>query len=151
MTNRAKKIVPLEAAAAGSRTATVVLVDEGKVEIEVTGQRYRAALATHVPGVIEGQRVLAVDADLGADWLIVAAWPVAGSALAPPVKFDAATGTLQVRAARIDLTAVASIELVCGETSIRLNVDGQVSINGNEIISSALGAHRIEGASIDIN
>lgn len=151
MTNRAHKLVPLNATAGVSHTATVALVEAGKIEIEMTGQRYRAALATHVPNVIEGQRVLAIDASSESGWLIVAAWPVEGNPLTQPVKFDPVTGTLQIRAARIDLAAVASIELVCGETHIRLNVDGQVSISGNEILSSALGAHRIEGASIDMN
>lgn len=151
MNKRANKVVPLRPTAAASHTATVVRAERAHLEIEVAGERRRAALATHVPPVVRGQRVLAVEPAGEAEWLVVAAWPAPGEPPPEPVSLDPATGTLHVRAARIDLTAVASIELSCGGTKIRLGVDGRVTIDGEEIVSSALGAHRIEGATVDIN
>ena len=151
MTQRASNVVPLHPAVTASHTATVARTDDGTLEIEVAGQRRRAVLATHLPPVVPGQRVVAVEPAGEAEWLVVAAWPAPGDPAPPPVRLDPATGTLHVTATRLDLTAVASIEITCGATKIRLGVDGRVTVEGEEIVSSALGAHRIEGGSVDIN
>lgn len=107
-----------------------------------------AAIATHIPGLQAGQRVLAMRA--GPDgWLVIAAWPAAGQP--GPYRFDPATGTLHVEAPRLQLAGVAQVELRCGDARVRLSLDGKVQILGAEVLSSAVGAHRIEGASIDLN
>jgi hypothetical protein len=123
--------------------------DSNQCEIEVAGDIHPALLATHVPGVVSGQQVAAVDGGQ-AGWLITAAWPLPGQA-DKPFDFDPATGTLRIHAARLNLAAVASIELQCGEARIRLSVDGKAQIEGKEILSAAIGSNRIEGASIDLN
>jgi hypothetical protein len=107
-----------------------------------------AAVATHIPGLQAGQRVLATQAEPGG-WLVIAAWPAAGQP--GPYRFDPATGTLHVEAPRLQLAGVAQMELRCGDALVRLSLDGKVQILGAEVLSSAVGAHRIEGASIDLN
>jgi len=107
-----------------------------------------AAIATHIPGLQPGQRVLALPAEPGG-WLVIAAWPADGQG--GPYRFDPATGTLHVEAARLQLAGLAQVELRCGDALVRLSLDGKVQILGAEVLSSAVGAHRIEGASIDLN
>jgi hypothetical protein len=107
-----------------------------------------AAIATHIPGLQPGQQVLATQAEPGG-WLVIAAWPMAGQP--GPYRFDPATGTLHVEAPRLQLAGVAQVELRCGDALVRLSLDGKVHILGAEVLSSAEGTHRIEGASIDLN
>lgn len=107
-----------------------------------------AAIATHIPGLQPGQRVLATQVEPDG-WLVIAAWPAAGQP--GPYRFDPATATLHVEAPRLQLAGVAQVELRCGDALVRLSLDGKVQILGAEVLSSAMGAHRIEGASIDLN
>jgi hypothetical protein len=137
----------LSASPAGQQFATVSLHDGTQIGIESGGVQYPAVLATHVPGVALGQRVLvAFD---GAACLIIAAWPQANQA--PLLQYDAVQGRLQINAAQLDIQALSTLELVCGPTRISLDVSGRLEIHGNDILSSAMGAQRIEGGSIDFN
>ena len=131
--------------------ATVRSVAGAACEIDIGGLPHAAAVATHLPDLVPGQRVAALDGGLDAGWLVIAAWPAPGPAQAPPLNFDPATGTLHIQAARLNLSALAQIELRCGEARIRLSLDGKAQIEGTEVLSAAIGANRIEGASIDLN
>ena len=120
-------------------------------EIEVDGKTYPATIATHIPYIVPGQQVAALDVGGYAGWLIVAAWPATDRHIEAPFAFDPATGTLRIKATRLDLAAVVNIELSCGEARLSLSVDGKTQIEGKEILSAAVGSNRIEGASIDLN
>jgi hypothetical protein len=126
----------------------VLSVSGGACEVLVAGVKRAAAIATHVPSLVPQQRVVLMQAAAD-DWLVTAAWPAAGSE--SPFQFDAQSGLLRIHAARLQLSAVGAVELQCGDASVRLSLDGKVQIEGAEILSAAVGAHRIEGASIDLN
>jgi len=132
-------------------TQSIASVASTSCEIEIAGSICVASIATHIPYVLPGQRVAVLDGGEQAGWLITAAWPVCDSKIEAPFHFDPATGTLRIQAARLNLAAVANIELTCGEARIRLSVDGKMQIEGKEILSAAIGSNRIEGASIDLN
>jgi hypothetical protein len=68
-----------------------------------------------------------------------------------PFQFDTQTKVLRIQASRLQLSAVAAIELQCGDACMRLTLDGKVHIEGADVLSSAVGPNRIEGASIDLN
>lgn len=140
------------------RWARVTEMSGTSVRLDMDGERHEAAVSTHLLGLGVGQRVLAVGSvgsgDTATDdpaWLVVAAWPQPERSSAPALHFDTSSGTLHIEAAQLSLSAVAAIELRCGDTHVSLSVDGQVHIGGKQILSSAMGSHRIEGASIDIN
>lgn len=134
--------------------ATAVVVASGPTGITVelagdqfAGQRCSAQLATHLYGVCVGQQVwVAGEAE---SCLITAAWPHPDAP--QPLRWDAASGNLTIHATGLALDAVASVELRCGNARIHLDLAGQVEIAGDNILSSALGTQRIEGASIDLN
>lgn len=130
-------------------TAIVKSVSAAGCEIDIGGVLRASAIATHIPGVVPGQRVAVLEGD--ADCLVVAAWPPGDGSAAPPLHFDAATGTLHIQSARLSLEALACIELRCGEAHVRITLDGKVHIEGNDIVSAAMCSNRIEGASIDLN
>jgi hypothetical protein len=145
------KLVPkhdLNQADFESQLGVVVSVTGTACEVLLAGQTHTAAVATHVPFLLPGQRVMAAKAGEGG-WLIVAAWPAAGSE--SPFQFDVQTRLLRIQASRLQLSAVAAIELLCGDARVRLTLDGKVQIEGAEVLSSAVGSNRIEGASIDLN
>ncbi len=127
--------------------AVVVSTSGNTCEVDIAGQHHRAAIATHIPGLQPGQRVL-VQGDL-ADWLVTAAWPAPGAA--PVFQIDVQSGLLRIHAARVQLSALGAIELNCGDASLRLSLDGKVQIEGKDVLSAASGSNRIEGASIDLN
>lgn len=153
MTRHVHSPYPQAKTAAGSAThviATVKTVAAPLCEIDLAGMTHQAAIATHIPFLVPGQRVEALDA--GPDgWLVVAAWPMPERSIAPPLNYDPSTGTLHIQAARLNLSALATIELSCGEARLRLSLDGKAQMEGAEILSAAIGANRIEGASIDFN
>ncbi len=128
--------------------AVVVSAEGQGCQLTVGGERVQAAIATHLPMVVSGQRVLAwLDADAG--WLVTAAWPHPDN---PPVlRYDADAACLHIEATRLKLSGVASVALSCQDARVQLAMDGKVQIEGRDILSSALGSHRIEGASIDLN
>jgi hypothetical protein len=114
-------------------------------------------LATHLPTPMPGQRVLVAMAHTDAP-LIVAAYPLAGpqtaastAARQPPIQLDPATGVLRIEAPHLQLAGLASVELRCGSATLLLNVQGEVMLQAEAITQSAIGAYRIEGASIDLN
>lgn len=129
-------------------TAIVHSVAAPYCEIEIAGMVQQASIATHIPYLLPGQQVAVLEAGTG--WLVVAAWPQPGQ-VEQPLHFDPATETLHIQAARLNLSALAKIELCCGEARIRLSLDGKAHIEGAEILSAAIGSNRIEGASIDLN
>jgi hypothetical protein len=131
-----------------AQSGVVAAVNGLVCEVTVAGVTHLAAVATHVPSLLPGQRVMAAQSTEG-DWLVVAAWPAAGSE--SPFQFDAQTRLLRIHASRLQLSAVGAIELHCGDARVRLTLDGKVQIEGAEVLSSAVGSNRIEGASIDLN
>jgi hypothetical protein len=52
---------------------------------------------------------------------------------------------------RIVLSGEKEIVLKCGKASIALSADGTVVIKGARVLSSAAGAHRIKGGTVQIN
>jgi hypothetical protein len=126
-------------------------VSAASCEVDIDGASQACAIATHVLGVVPGQRVAVLDGGPDAGRLVIAAWPLDGANTAPPLRFDAATGTLHIESARLNVGALASIELHCGDAQLRLTLDGKVHIEGRDIVSAAIGSNRIEGASIDLN
>ncbi|WP_157462662.1 hypothetical protein [Curvibacter gracilis] len=112
-----------------------------------------AGLATHVPGVEPGQRVVlhCTPDPPHQHALIVAAYPLKNAQSAPMLNYDAGSRTLKISATRLELSALDTVVLRCGEASIRLDVQGELCSQADRILSAALGSHRIEGASVEIN
>lgn len=145
------------------RAGTILRIDSGGAAIvEIEGQAMPAEIATHLPWPVPGQRV-AVLLDADAPALVVAAHPLRDAAAtatalgqdggieAAGVGFDPATGTLRIHAQRLDLTALGSIEIRCGDSVLRFNAQGSVVLEAQAITQSSIGPYRIEGASIDLN
>jgi hypothetical protein len=128
----------------------VLAVNGRECQVDCAGLVLNAVLAAHLPLVQPSQRVAVLQVD-GAAPLVMAAWPDEQSSAEPLFEHDAKTGTLSINAARLKLAGVASVELACGDARLSISLDGRVQILGNEIVSAAVGAHRIEGASIDLN
>jgi hypothetical protein len=128
--------------------ASVASVDGVRCILEIGKTKQPALIATHLLELRPGQRVLALD-DGTENWLVIAAWPM--DTMEPPYRFDMQTGTLHIQASRLQLSALGSIELCCGDATVKLSLDGKVRISGAEILSAAIGPNRIEGASIDLN
>ena len=131
--------------------AIVKSVSGTSCEIDIDGTAYPCAIASHLLSVVPGQRVAVLDGGSDAGCLVIAAWPLDDGNVATPLRFDPASGTVHIQAARLNLGALSAIELQCGEARIRLSLDGRVQIEGNDVLSAAIGSNRIEGASIDLN
>ena len=52
---------------------------------------------------------------------------------------------------RLELTAERDITLRCGKSSLTLTRDGQISLEGEAVLSRAQGVNRIIGGSVQIN
>ena len=52
---------------------------------------------------------------------------------------------------RLDLEATDEIRLTCGKSSLVLRGDGTVIVRGVNIVSRALQAHKIRGATVNVN
>ena len=131
--------------------AVVKSVSGARCEVDIDGAPRACAIATHILGVSPGQRVAVLDGGPESGCLVIAAWSLQESAADLPLHFDAATGTLRIQSARLNLGALACIELQCGGAQLRLTLDGKVHIEGQHIVSAAIGSNKIEGASIDLN
>ena len=112
-----------------------------------------ASLATHVPGVEAGQKVVlqCTPGSVQSDALVVAAYPLDNGHHAPILDYDVNSRTLKVSATRLELSGLDTVALRCGDASIRLDIHGELSCQAERILSAALGSHRIEGASVEIN
>jgi hypothetical protein len=130
------------------QTATVRSVEGNRCLLDISGTTCPALISTHLLGLQPGQRVVAL-CDEENTWLVTAAWPMATDD--PLLRFDSKTGTLHIEAPRLQLAALGSIELRCGDAQVSLSIDGKVTVLGDEVLSSAVGSHRIEGATIDLN
>jgi hypothetical protein len=130
------------------RLARVLSVEGSGCQLDIDGVCCAAVISSHLLSLQPGQRVVAINPG-EETWLVVAAWPVAEEETA--FRFDPATGVLHIEAPRLQLAALGSVELHCGDARISLSVDGKITVLGNEVLSSAVGSHRIEGASIDLN
>lgn len=128
----------------------VLSVNVRECRVECGGLVLDAVLAAHLPFVEPRQQVLVLQAE-GMRPLVIAAWPDMQASAEPIFQHDADTGTLSISAARLKLAGIASLELACGDGRLAISLDGRVQILGNEIVSAAVGAHRIEGGSIDLN
>jgi hypothetical protein len=58
---------------------------------------------------------------------------------------------LRIEASRLQLTGLAGVELRCGDAVLRLTAQGELLTQAQSITQAAIGAHRLEGASIDLN
>lgn len=143
------------------RVGKILRIDSGGAAIvEIDGQAIPAEIAAHLPWPVPGQRV-AILQDAEAPALVLAAYPLRNAAAASPgqdggieaagVGFDPATGTLRIHAQRLDLTALGSVEIRCGDSVLRFNAQGSVVLEAQAITQSSIGPYRIEGASIDLN
>ena len=56
-----------------------------------------------------------------------------------------------LEAERLVLAGEQEVTLRCGEASVTLRADGQVFVKGTRITSRAAEAHKIRGATVDIN
>jgi hypothetical protein len=130
------------------QTGTVCSVEGNRCQIEIAGVTYQASISTHLLSLQPGQRVVAL-CDEENNWLITAAWPTASEETS--IHYDTETGALHIEAPRLKFAALGSVELHCGDARISLSVDGKVRVLGNEVLSSAVGSQRIEGATIDLN
>lgn len=127
---------------------TVLSVEGNRCQLDIAGAPCPATISTHLLSLQPGQRVVALR-DEDNTWLVTAAWPTAQDET--PFRFDPLTGALHIEAPRLRLAALGSVELQCGDARVSLGVDGKVTVLGNEVLSSAVGSHRIEGATIDLN
>lgn len=124
--------------------------------VELNSLQVTAFLAAHLGSVVPGQNVLLVMLP-GVAPLIVAAYPLAASNSDAPenstaaLSFDSSTGTLRIEASRLQLTGLAGVELRCGDAVLRLTAQGELLTQAQSITQAAIGAHRLEGASIDLN
>lgn len=139
-------------------TATV-LATLGPFSAKVKTQRMSVevvAVATHVPTPLPGQTVL-LARPAGAAALVVAVYGDAstatpkGSTDSALFEFDAQSGVLRIHAQSIQLHGVDSIELHCADATFSLSSRGELISTAQTITQAAIGAHRIEGASVDIN
>ena len=133
-----------------------------RAQVQRGDQILDAQLAPHITQVVPGQRVLLVRPE-GFAPLIIAAYPLSQpehadtstDANAPlpasPFDFDPRTGTLTIRATQLKLEALGVVELHCGDAILRLNAQGELFSHAQSIVQSAIGSHRIEGGSIDMN
>lgn len=164
-TNPSVATDPASSTACTFEPGTVVnLEDDGHVVVQCAGAELRAAVASHVPGLIQGQAVLlavvaaAQPQDRMSDAaganpapLVIAAWPMPGAPMSPPWQFDRSTGTLALAANHLELAAVNSVLLNCGDARMQFTRDGVVETRGQSITSAAIETHRIEGGSIELN
>lgn len=142
------------------RIARVLSADTaGRVTVHLDGQPVAAEAATHLPPLLPGQRV-AVLLPEGESPLITAAYPLAagagaqqdsGERMEAAIGFDPATGTLNIQAKQLNLQALGSVEIRCGEAVLRFTAQGNVALHAQAITQSAIGPYQIEGASIDLN
>lgn len=128
--------------------ATVRSVEGNRCLLNIAGTTSPAFISTHLLALQPGQRVVAL-CDEDNTWLVTAAWPMATDG--PLFRFDSKTGALHIEAPRLQLVALGSVELHCGDARVSLSMDGKVTVLGAEVLSSAVGPHRIEGATIDLN
>lgn len=140
----------------------VVGIDSnGTVTVDIDGQTVVALLATHIPRPLPGQRVVVMIPVADAP-LISAVYPLAASsggsdvvhtseASTSIVSFEPEAGILNIQANQINLTGLATVEIRCGESVLRLNAQGEVFMHAEAVTQSAVGPYRIEGASIDLN
>jgi hypothetical protein len=130
------------------QTATVRSIEGNRCLLDIAGTACPAFISTHLLGLQPGQRVVAL-CDHDNTWLVTAAWPMATDE--PLLRFDSKTGALHIEAPRLQLAALGSVELRCGDARVSLSMDGKVTVLGDEVLSSAVRSHRIEGATIDLN
>ncbi|MGL4231608.1 MAG: hypothetical protein ACRCWJ_09595 [Casimicrobium sp.] len=156
--------VPPKAAVASSRVAVgeirKVFTDRCEVFVDGFNATFDAILALGSATPAIGQRAYLIEDTANDQWLIAALFPtysssktasVTSSGNAPLMSFDSETRTLTLDATRMEIKALESIELRCGDARFRLTMQGAVQVSGETITSSAIGEHRIEGASIDLN
>ncbi|ABM34330.1 hypothetical protein QRO08_05375 [Paracidovorax citrulli] len=143
------------------RVGKILRIDSGGAAIvEIDDQPIPAEIAAHLPWPVPGQRV-AVMQDAEEPALVLAAYPLREAAAmsngqdsgvqSAGVGFDPTTGTLRIHAQRLDLTALGSVEIRCGDSVLRFNAQGSVVLEAQAITQSSIGPYRIEGASIDLN
>lgn len=73
-------------------------------------------------------------------------------ALSPPVSAAAPPRVeMEVDGQRREIVAERELVFRCGKSSVTLSRDGKITIRGEEIVSRANGANRIQGGSIQLN
>lgn len=126
--------------------ATVARIEGNICHVQSPYGEMQAAVASHIPGLLPGQQVI-LGGNAASGYLVTAAWPHPDL---PPL-MQIQDGRLRIQATQVELEALQSLELVCGDARIQLNLAGQLSLHGQHILSAAVGSQRIEGGSIDLN
>jgi len=128
------------------------VTSHGDVTVSVDGFDFQAVLATHIPPVFQGQRVLVATSRMpGCPSLIIAAYPTKEGYPSAPFVFDAVSGTLQIRGAKLMLLGEQEVVIECGPASFVVTADGSIKTRGERLLSSAIETNRIEGGSIEFN
>ena len=104
---------------------------------DAAGLRPARALADLLPG--DAGAEVAVADTAGGDLLIL-------GLVRPPLRVAEADGT----APRV-IEAKSTLTLRCGKASVTLHADGRIAIRGEELLSRARGANRVQGGSVQLN
>jgi hypothetical protein len=155
---------PSSTADAGTSIAEIrrVYADRCEVAVDNTGIPFDALLPLGSVLPFIGQRACVIKDTVNDQWLVTALFPsydspsAVGAATtpsnsAPLLTFDKESRTVTLDVTRMEIKALESIELRCGDARFRLTMQGAVLLSGETITSTAIGEHRIEGASIDLN
>jgi len=115
-----------------------------QVRFEIMGRVFDLAAQALAP-VPEDRSARVVLAFIGGDWQA----PIVLGALCSPL--DAAVASTAQDDGVLKLRADRGVELGCGQASIKLSPDGQVLIEGRNIVSRAETGNRMIGAHIGLN
>jgi hypothetical protein len=123
-------------------------------DVSIGGVTHRAAVATHLPGLVLEQPVLVLvdSAQVGELLpLVIAAWPMQGAPITPAWMLDPGSRKLSLEANSVEIKGLNGVVVGCGEAKLSIERDGSVDVRGNSITSAAIETHRIEGGSIELN
>lgn len=130
---------------------TVTRVDDGHVKIEAGTDALDAVLASHLLAVLPGQTVAVLLPESNAlPALIIAAYPM-NTATSPALAYDSASETLTLTAKRLRLVGENGVEVLGRQCRLMLQSDGTFEVRAEQIVSSAIETHRIEGGAIELN
>jgi hypothetical protein len=129
----------------------VEVTADGLLSIRSSNGPQRAVLATHVPAVLPGQRILAIQGAGNTPALVFAAYPLEGQKHGQPFSYDPASGTLEIKGVKVKLVGQREVAIECGDASFVVTEDGAVQARGERILSAAIETNRIEGGAIEFN
>jgi hypothetical protein len=130
---------------------TVAKIDGRAVSIRAGASQIDAVLAEHLLAVLPGQVVAVIVPESTAmPALVVAAYPMKPDAISA-FTYDSATETLTLTAKRLRLVGENGVEILGQQCRVSLQPDGTFEVRAEQIISSAVETHRIEGGAIELN